>query len=170
MSDVSRYSVSEETRRRELAGVELAPVWRRGLALVADFLIAAFLFVLLVSGGAFLLERVSFLHPDRDVMFRFTFFDNWYSAIWLVMYFAGWVFLSNGRTPGKWLFGVRIVSLKSERLGLWQAVERALGYGASTIELGLGFLQAKWNTNRIATHDRIAETIVVRERRKSASG
>lgn len=170
MPDIARYSVHENLRRHELEGVELASVSRRGVALAIDFLIAALSFILLSTGGAVALGRLGLLDLDRDINFQFTFFDNWYSAVWLVIYFAGSAFLMNGLTPGKRLMGVRILSLKGPRIGFWQSVERALGYGASTIELGVGFLQAKWNPNRIATHDRIAETIVVRERRSNSGG
>jgi uncharacterized RDD family membrane protein YckC len=56
-----------------------------------------------------------------------------------------------------------VVSLTHPRITLWTAVERALGYGASFLELGFGFLQYFLNPNRQTVHDRIAETIVVRE-------
>jgi hypothetical protein len=55
----------------------------------------------------------------------------------------------------------RIVSLTSDRLGLWQSIERALGYGAAILEGGLGFLQFFWDKNRMCAQDRLAETIVV---------
>jgi uncharacterized RDD family membrane protein YckC len=40
-----------------------------------------------------------------------------------------------------------------------------LGYGASTLELGFGFIQYFIHPNRQTVHDRIAETIVIDERR-----
>jgi len=57
-----------------------------------------------------------------------------------------------------------VVSLVGERITLWQSVERALGYGASMLEAGTGFLQYFTHHNRCCVHDRIAETIVVSER------
>jgi uncharacterized RDD family membrane protein YckC len=47
---------------------------------------------------------------------------------------------------------------------MWHSVERALGYGASALEAGFGFLQYFIHPNRRTVHDRIAETIVVKER------
>jgi len=44
-------------------------------------------------------------------------------------------------------------------------VERALGYGASSLELGFGFIQYFIHPNRRTVHDRMAETIVIRDRR-----
>jgi hypothetical protein len=42
-------------------------------------------------------------------------------------------------------------------------MERALGYGASALEGGFGFIQYFFYKNHTCTHDRIAETIVVQE-------
>jgi len=46
----------------------------------------------------------------------------------------------------------------------FQSIERALGYGASFLEAGFGFIQFFINPNRRTVHDRIAETIVVDEK------
>jgi hypothetical protein len=46
-------------------------------------------------------------------------------------------------------------------MGLWQSIERGLGYGAAVLELGLGFLQFFWDRNRMCAQDRLAETIVI---------
>ena len=53
------------------------------------------------------------------------------------------------------------VSLTGSRTGLWQSIERGLGYGASVLEGGLGFLQFFWDKNRMCAQDRLAETVVV---------
>lgn len=55
----------------------------------------------------------------------------------------------------------RIISLSHHRITLWQAAERALGYGASLLDAGSGFFQFFVNPNR-CVHDRIAETIVIK--------
>jgi hypothetical protein len=57
--------------------------------------------------------------------------------------------------------------LTSDRLGIWQSVERALGYGAAVLEGGLGFVQFFWDRNRMCAQDRLAETIVVDVRKRS---
>jgi hypothetical protein len=59
------------------------------------------------------------------------------------------------------------MSLTSDRLGIWQSVERALGYGAAVLEGGLGFVQFFWDRNRMCAQDRLAETIVVDVRKRS---
>jgi len=82
------------------------------------------------------------------------------------IYFALMTYFAKGKTIGKWIMRIRIVSLYHHRISFWHCLERALGYVASTLELGLGFLQIFWNPNRMALHDRIAETIVIREKKK----
>jgi uncharacterized RDD family membrane protein YckC len=81
-----------------------------------------------------------------------------------VLYFGLFVWRTNGLTPGKRLLGIRVASLNSGRLSLWQSIERSLGYGASALEGGFGFLQYFTNHNHGCVHDRTAETIVVRDR------
>ena len=58
-----------------------------------------------------------------------------------ILYFGLFTYWGNGRTPGKRLLGIRVVSLVHERMNLWHSIERALGYGAATLEFGFGFLQ-----------------------------
>jgi len=100
----------------------------------------------------------------RNIVVPFEPFKSLTGLAVVVAYFGIATWLGNGRTLGKRLARIRVVSLTHERLGLWQSVERALGYGASALEAGFGFLQVFLNTNRRAVHDRIAETIVVTER------
>jgi uncharacterized RDD family membrane protein YckC len=66
-------------------------------------------------------------------------------------------------TLGKKLMRIRVVSLTHERITFWQSAERALGYGASALEAGFGFLQYFLYPNHRCVHDRIAETIVIAE-------
>ncbi|MGD8816052.1 MAG: RDD family protein [Acidobacteriota bacterium] len=86
------------------------------------------------------------------------------TAIFMV-YFTVTTWAGGGCTPGKWLFGLQVRRLDGRALNLWDAFGRAGGYAASASTLGLGFLQAGWDANRQALHDRIAGTVVVRRRR-----
>jgi uncharacterized RDD family membrane protein YckC len=83
--------------------------------------------------------------------------------VFALIYYGFFLKLFNGRTPGKKWMGIRVVSLIGERLTLWQACERTLGYGASALEGGFGFVQFFINPNRCCVHDRIAETIVIED-------
>ena len=94
----------------------------------------------------------------------FTFHD-WRSLFVALLYYVLVSSLSNGRSVGKWVARTRIVSLTHQHVGLWQSIERTLGYGVSTAE-GIGFLQYFSSANRMCVHDRIAQTIVVDVRKK----
>jgi uncharacterized RDD family membrane protein YckC len=74
--------------------------------------------------------------------------------------------MTNGQTVGKWIMKIRIISLTHDKMGWWQSTERALGYGASLLEGGFGFVQYYFNRNRQTVHDRIAGTIVLYEGKK----
>jgi uncharacterized RDD family membrane protein YckC len=76
-------------------------------------------------------------------------------------------YFSNGKSVGKWIARTRVVSLTHQRLGLWQCVELVLGYGASMAEAGIGYIQYFFSPNRMCAHDRLAETIVVDDRKKT---
>ena len=152
-----------------LEGRELATFGARAAAIAIDFVIAGALFLLVVYPIALLLRAAGLWTPSTDVVLKLNFFGNWYSVAWLVLYFGVTTCLGKGQTPGKRLLRIRVLSLVHERMGLWHSIERALGYGASVLEFGFGFVQYFLHHNRRTVHDRIAETIVVRARGPSPS-
>jgi uncharacterized RDD family membrane protein YckC len=81
-----------------------------------------------------------------------------------VVYFGLITCFTNGYTIGKRIFKIRIVSTAHKHLTLWHSIERSLGYYASALEFGFGFLQYFIDYNRRTVHDRIAETIVINVR------
>ena len=81
-----------------------------------------------------------------------------------VLYFGILLWLGKGRTPGKRLLRIRVVSVVHPHLSFWHSVERALGYGAAALKFGFGFLQFFIHPYRRCAQDRLAETIVVTER------
>ena len=81
-----------------------------------------------------------------------------------LLYFGYFLWQGNGRTPGKRLMKVRVVSLVHTHISFWHSVERALGYGAAALEGGFGFIQYFIHPYRRCAQDRLAETIVVTER------
>ena len=166
---LATYDAHETERMYALHGRKLASFRARAAALAVDFTLAGLLFMLLVYPTALALVRAGVVRPHGDVMLELNFFKNWYSVAWLVLYFALATYLGNGRTPGKRLLRIRVVSLVHERVSLWHAIERALGYGASALEFGFGFMQYFLHPNRRTVHDRIAETIVVDDQPPHAS-
>jgi uncharacterized RDD family membrane protein YckC len=79
-----------------------------------------------------------------------------------VLYFTILFYFWKGRTIGKYLLRIRVLSLYHEHIGLWHCIERSLGYFASALEFGFGYIQAIWNPNRMTLHDKIGETIVIK--------
>jgi uncharacterized RDD family membrane protein YckC len=86
-----------------------------------------------------------------------------------VIYFTLSFYFWKGQTIGKRILRLRVISLYHEHLGLWHCFERSLGYYASTLEGGFGFIQASWNPNRMALHDKIGETIVIKLQKKQVA-
>ena len=78
-----------------------------------------------------------------------------------VLYFALSFYFWKGQTIGKYFLRIKVLSLYHEHIGLWHCIERSLGYFASALEFGFGYIQAFWNPNRMTLHDKIGETIVV---------
>lgn len=82
---------------------------------------------------------------------------------WGALFFTVFTTLWKGRTPGKRLFGLRVVRLDGSAITWWGSLERYGGYAAGFATGLLGFLQVLWDANRQATHDKIAGTVVIRE-------
>ena len=157
---MKNFNPHETTRLMELDGVKLAPFFRRAAAFYIDLIIAILLAVALIAGYTYFTGG---FNNNADLKFEFN-FENWYSLVGLVLYFGLATYFGNGKTLGKKLLKIRVVSLTHSKMTFFQSVERALGYGASFLEAGFGFIQFFINPNRRTVHDRIAETIVVDEK------
>jgi uncharacterized RDD family membrane protein YckC len=173
-----RYFHAHETaREEELEGLPLAGFGRRVIGYWIDIILLApltFLITCLWARYGFLAD---FLHREWKWNGTTVRLGTGYSGAsdsneWIFIVAALFCislvnYFSNGKSVGKWITRTRIVSLTRERLGLWQCVERILGYGTAIAEGGLGFLQYYWSPNRMCAQDRLAETIVVDERKKA---
>lgn len=183
-----RYDSRETEQMQALQGTPLASFKSRGAAFIIDLMFSLVFFFLLIAlwcaGEYFLrhgsgtsgqttfqdtlLEELSnaglALRNPRtgDYTISVDPFKGALPSLVVGTYFALFTFLGNGRTPGKWLFNLRTISLVHTRMTLWQSIERSLGYFVSAAEGGFGFIQYFIHPNRRTTHDRIAETIVVK--------
>lgn len=164
--DKTRVYTPHATGRVEsLAGLPLASFSARAAGFLADVVLVLIVYVPVMLLAQWL-EAGRDSRAKLDVHFDF---HDLSSLISVVIYFGRATYLGNGRTLGKRIMGTRVVSLVHPRMTLWQSIERALGYGASFLEGGFGFFQYFTHPNRCCVHDRIAETIVVSEK-KPASG
>ncbi|MFC6645847.1 RDD family protein [Granulicella cerasi] len=151
------FHAHESARMDALNGLPLASFWRRAWAIVIDLLLVAIFRAVFHLNGHHENEAVKgsmgwFLIEGEETVRH---------LIESTLYFAVALKLGKGQTIGKWLMKIKVVSLMHESLTWWQSIERALGYGASLLEGGFGFLQYYIHQNRMCVHDRIAETIVI---------
>jgi len=155
-----RFHSHGTARMQALDGLPLATFWQRLLGYTVDLILAVMVWAPLEAAW-----RYYILHQDRiDLKWDFHEPGN---IIMVLLYLGLANYFGNGQTPGKWVARSRALSLTSERMGRWQSVERALGYGAAVLEAGLGFVQVFWDRNRMCSQDRLAETIVVDERKST---
>jgi uncharacterized RDD family membrane protein YckC len=163
------FNPHESLRADALAGVTLAAFGRRLAAYLIDMVLVFGTYGPAMAGLRYLLFEVLGMHEDLyhsahvQVRFEFHMVTEVAWVLWLVLYFGLVVWKTNGFTLGKRLLHIRVVSLTHERITFWQSAERALGYGASALEGGFGFLQYFLYPNHRCVHDRIAETIVIAE-------
>ncbi|PJA27562.1 MAG: hypothetical protein CO189_06680 [candidate division Zixibacteria bacterium CG_4_9_14_3_um_filter_46_8] len=157
------FNAHECLHAQALHGTPLASFFSRVFAFLIDFLVVLVLVILVGLPAAFYAREQG---QTQQIVIRFEPFHNLWGLVALVAYFGFITFVARGQTVGKRLLAIRVVSLASDRLTLWQCIERALGYGASALEAGFGFLQFFLHPNRQTVHDRIAETIVVSSPRR----
>lgn len=72
----------------------------------------------------------------------------------------------NGKTPGKALLGIKIISIKkdSEQITFFQGLIRYFGYILSTILFFVGFIIIAFRKDKRGLHDLISDTCVVYEK------
>lgn len=180
------FSARETAWLQELDGIELASFWRRALAFLLDSVLVLAAFILIVVSATLLYvfwgrhtgrntpginiqihpEKMNFTTKDGSTVAHLG--DEGahllYYTVTPLLYFGLFNWRTQGRSPGKALFHIRIVSIVHRRLTFWHSVERALGYGAAALEGGFGFVQFFIHPYRRCAQDRLAETIVVTER------
>jgi uncharacterized RDD family membrane protein YckC len=144
----------------------LATFWQRALAFIIDIIAIGVLMGIIVAICSLFGAQLSNVDMKgfREVK---VIGHGWTKAFALIptLYFALLTYFTNGKTLGKWIMRIRVISIFHHRIFFWHCIERALGYAASAFEVGVGFLQIFWNPNRMCLHDRIAETIVIIEKR-----
>jgi uncharacterized RDD family membrane protein YckC len=145
----------------------LATFWQRALAIIIDIILIASLYIIIVSSfPLFGLHIVNFdVKGFRNMEVTRHGGSTKIFATLPTLYFTLLPYFTNGKTLGKWIMRIRVVSMYHHRISFWHCFERALGYAAAGVEIGLGFLQIFWTTNRMCLQDQIAETVVVQEKR-----
>jgi uncharacterized RDD family membrane protein YckC len=145
-------------RRARGALPGFAGVTSRGLALVADALLAQIAFLVAAASVAIVLGLASGLRP------------GWLEGAlagggWLLVVTAYFAFFwsGTGQTPGMRLLRVRVVASSGEPPSLVRSLVRVVGLLLAIISLGVGFLPALVDSRRRALPDYLAGTTVVYE-------
>jgi hypothetical protein len=89
-----------------------------------------------------------------------------WGALYLTITHAWW----KGTSVGKKIFRIRVVMIDKRPLNWWLSFERAGGYAAGFATGLLGFAQIFWDPNRQAIHDKVSETIVIKDGESAVPG
>jgi uncharacterized RDD family membrane protein YckC len=159
----------------ELAGLVLAPIWRRAVALALDLILSCFFIVPIwsvlavifapefmhqsyLAFDAALKSQPAYIPPDAFPNEQR--FLNICSCLLQLVYFWGY-FARYGRTPAQALFRLRVVSEAGGPMTSSQALARAFAVIFSMFFCFLPMFFVFMNPQRRAIHDLIAGTYVV---------
>jgi uncharacterized RDD family membrane protein YckC len=133
-----------------------AGFWIRAAAAVADFVVFGLVQLSFGFAGARLWGRTVEESPLFQVLVvAFTvIFTGLYTTLLHAL---------TGQTLGKLVFGVRVVGVGGDPLGVGPALLRYLAYYASLLPLATGFLMAALRTDKRALHDLVAGSRAVRQ-------
>jgi uncharacterized RDD family membrane protein YckC len=152
----SKFKPDSIERINSLKDVTLASFLQRFIAFGIDIFIVVI--ILIAIEIPVIIKETS--HSTVNHNYEINPFHGW-SIIVVVLYSGLLTYFLKGQTLGKKIMKIKVISLTHEHISLWHSIERALGYGASALEAGFGFVQFFIHPNRQTVHDRIAETIVI---------
>jgi uncharacterized RDD family membrane protein YckC len=89
-------------------------------------------------------------------------FKNAVNLIIFMSYFPLCYWWTNGRTLGKKIFGIRVVSNKEAELSLRTSFIRSCAYQLSYLALGIGFMLPLFRADKRTLHDIISGTEVIK--------
>ena len=146
-----------------------AGFWRRFIAYMIDgFLISVILIIfLIVAGVAYFSGAMS--GNSRDLIARLThpktmaLLTTWIWAFSLFINIAYFTYFhgTTGRTPGKMLLGLQVVSVNGAPISYGVAFLRSIGYLVSSFVFCLGYIWVGFDKKKQGWHDKIAGTVVI---------
>jgi len=157
-----------------MTGRRYGGFWRRSFAFLIDEVILYFVSLILFLIGLLalglkgdMIGRV--LASPEDMthgmgVFAFLYFAASFLA---GMAYFTWFHGIGGRTPGKILLGLRVIQASGDPMTPGVAFLRWVGYLISGSVFCLGFLWVAFDGRKQGWHDKIAATLVIRERGKS---
>lgn len=130
-------------------------------AFIIDYVI-----LVLICGGLIIL-LIGLIYGDQFTTFESGSWTDRLLSIGALIVFS-MIFLGLfSNTPGKALYGLKIVDKKTHQGIDWkQIILRSFGYLFSGILFGYGFWKAGFNKERLTWHDELAGTIVLQRKTK----
>ena len=150
--------------------------WLRFLAYVIDRIILYLISLILFLIGllALKLGGISFgsIVMTGDLPLGAGLFTAVYVVTTLLtgMIYFTWFHGTVGQTPGKMLFGLRVIQISGEKMTFGVAFLRWVGYLVSGLVFLLGFIWIAFDGRKQGWHDKIAATLVIRMRNKPDTG
>ncbi len=131
---------------------QYASIFSRFLALFVDTFIIFFFVssVLLIHYLLSFDQRLVTLVLGNGIIFLF-----------LALYFIILPVIQNGQTLGKKVMGLKIIRQDSQKINFSISILRFFGTLISGIVLGIGYLSALFNHQKLTWHDRISKTYVI---------
>lgn len=80
-----------------------------------------------------------------------------------ILYYTLFWHLGKGRTLGNIITGIRVIQKNNREMEISDSFVRAISYLISFLPLGLGFLWIIWDPNKQGWHDKLANTLVVKD-------
>jgi len=146
-------------------GLTVAPWHLR----VGAFLVDEFVLSMVFGFVATLLGVAVNVDPSADIATVFTetqrAMQPYVPILYVVEVLVRWPWCVVGWSPGKWLFGLRVVDAAGKAPGVRRGLTRAAFTLASELPVFLGFVWALFDRERRTWHDHLAQTWVVRKPR-----
>jgi len=154
---LSQSQIEDGDFEEDILTFNLAGLNSRAVAFFIDLIIISLVALLAFGIGIFFVKDAGDIVLDRVFM-----------PIYLLLFFLGssyFVVLNGygGKTIGKMIMGIRIISTEGSNIGFWQSFARWIGYYISGAFLFIGFLWSIFDKNSQSWHDKIAGTYVVRD-------
>jgi uncharacterized RDD family membrane protein YckC len=144
--------------------------WRRAMAFFIDKVILFFISMLTLLLGILALgigfpSHYQEILPEGLAELSVKFMVIYFlMSVMLDMFYFTYFHGTVGQTPGKMMFGLKVVQSTGERMTLGIGFLRWVGYVVSKIFFYLGFIWIAFDGKKQGWHDKIAGTIVLRGR------
>lgn len=159
---------------------KFAGFWRRFVAYTVDNIIINIVFLIftVIITTAFVLGSMSgnaraWLADLTDPA-RITSIALLVGAVYIVLSIAYFTYFHGikGRTPGKMLLGLQVLSADGTPIGFGISFLRAVGYLVSSLlfTIPLGFIWAAFDKRKQGWHDKIAGTVVIIRHEENDAG